>query len=473
MNKIAKELSSILGKEKVYSDELSLKLYSRNAVYMEGSTDAVVFPESIEDIRKVVKYAFKNNIKIYPQGSSSELVGSSIPSSGSIVLNFSRMNRIIEVSLLDSYVIVEPGLRLVELNNYLELSGFFFPVDPASYKTATVGGAVNSGSGGLMGAKYGNMKDWVLGLDVILPDKDATLLHLGSKTLKNREGYDLVRLIIGSEGTLAIIARATLKIIPKPKYVAIVAGFFKSFESLLETVSKIKESGYDVLLMEFVDEYTARTTAKALGIDLEVYGHMLITGIISCRESVERILSEIMSIYKERGGMKLYTAKTLEEAEEKGIFDIRRGYHPAAIKKAAEERKDYSSKPVVYTEDISIPPSRLAEAVREIRELGEKYGVEVSIAGHISDGNIHPLIWGETGVSDFEKLHDFFMDIMRIAMKYDGVVSSEHGIGLLKKDILKEAFRKRNSLKAIDIMREIKRIFDPKNILNPNKIFDL
>lgn len=473
MSNIGKELSKILGKDKVYYDKVSLDLYSRNAIYMKGVTDAVVFPESLDDVRSVVRYAYEKNVKIYPQGSSSELVGSSIPSENSIVINFSRMNRIMETSLLDSYTIVEPGVRIIELNEFLEENGFFFPVDPASYKTATVGGAINNGSGGMMGARYGTMKDWVLGLEVVLPDKNATVLRLGSKTLKNREGYDLVRLFVGSEGTLGIVTKAVLRIAPKPRYVAVIAGFFEKFSSLIDVVTEVKKGGYDVLMMEFIDEYSAKTTVKSLNLDINVYGHMLIVAVVGYRESVDKILEELSEIFMDKGARKLYKARSIEEAEEKGIFEIRRGYHPAAIKLAAEERSSYRAKPLVFTEDISIPPSRLLDAVYDIRRLSEEYGIEVSIAGHISDGNIHPLIWSEEGRHDPEKINMLFEDIMKVALKYEGVISSEHGIGLLKKNMLKKAFEYRDSVRALSLMKEIKKIFDPKMILNPGKIFDI
>jgi glycolate oxidase len=473
MSKIGKDLSRILGKDKVYYDKISLDLYSRNAIYMRGNTDAVVFPESLNDVRRVVKYEYENGVKIYPQGSSSELVGSSIPSENSVILNFSKMNRIIETSFLDSYTIVEPGVRIIELNEFLEENGFFFPVDPASYKTATVGGAVNNGSGGMIGARYGTMKDWVLGLEVVLPDKNATVLQLGSKTLKNREGYDLVRLFVGSEGTLGIVTKAILKITPKPRYVAIVAGFFEKFVSLIDVVTEVKNRGYDVLMMEFIDEYSAKATVKSLDLDIDVYGHMLIVGVVGCKESLNRILGELSEIFRIKGAKKMYKARSIEEAEEKGIFEIRRGYHPAAIKIAAEERSSPRAKPLVFTEDISVPPSRLLDAISDIRRLSEEYGIEVSIAGHVSDGNIHPLIWSEEGRHDPEEINKLFEDIMKVALKYEGVISSEHGIGLLKKKMLRKAFEYRDSTKAVDLMREIKKIFDPKMILNPSKIFDL
>ncbi len=471
-DQIVEDLKKILGGDKVSGDALSIKLYSRNAVYMQGDAIAVVFPTSTQDVSKIVRYCFEKNLRIYPQGSASELVGSSTPHGDGIIVSFVRMNRIKEKNYIDSYVMVEPGLRLVDLNEELSEDGYMFPVDPASVKSASVGGAVNSGAGGMMGAKYGTMKDWVLGLEAVLPDRDGTVLKLGGRTTKNREGYDLVRLIIGSEGTLAIVTEAILKITVAPERIVSIAGFFPTLEDLMKCVIEIKKRKLNIFIMEFVDELTAKTTIEVLKSKVKGEGAMLITSVATTDESAEKTLKNLEDTYIISGASSIYKAYSRDEAEESGIFEIRRNYYPASIKIAAGERGDVEVKPLVYGEDISVPPTKLVEAIDKIRKLGEKYNIPMTLAGHISDGNIHPVIWlSEKDEARRKAFNSLVKDIMKMAIDLGGVISSEHGIGLTKREELVMAYEVKKSLKAIDLMKKIKKIFDPKNILNPDKIF--
>ncbi len=465
VEKIVKDLSKLIGKDKVSSDPAVLALHNRDAAYLYGDSRAVVYPESLDDIRKVVRYCFKNDVKIYPQGGSSELTGSSIPREDGIIMSFIRMNRILEYSPIDRYVVVEPGLRLIELNEFLDRDGYFFPIDPASIKSATVGGAVNTGAGGLKGFRFGTMRDWVLGLEIVLPDEEATVLKLGSKTFKSREGYDLTRLIIGSEGTLAIVSKAILKFMRKPGDIVSVAAFFDKLQSLMEAVLNLLGSGLDIIIMEFVDANTVEMVKSHRDISLEGSGHMLIVGSLVKGLNREDIAKEIVGRIVEKGGKNIHYAYDMKEAEKKGIYSIRRGFYTTLIERASRE----TANPILYIEDISVPPSKLPKVVAEIEEIIEKYGIPTGLAGHIGDGNLHPTMY-ITDSSDEEKLKRMGEEIMMVALKYDGVVSSEHGIGLMKKDMLRKAFQHRGSEKALDIMHEIKRIFDPKNILNPGKV---
>ncbi len=471
MNRHIEELIKLLGEDKVSTDPITIKLYSKNAVYYEGSALAVVFPESTVDVSKLARYAYENDLKIYPQGSASEIVGSSTPREDGIVVNFMRMRKIKEINYVDSYVVAEPGVRLIELNNVLRRDGYMFPIDPASIKSATVGGAINSGSGGMMGAKYGTMKDWVLGLEVVLPDEDGTVLRLGGKTTKNREGYDLIRLIVGSEGTLALVTESTLRITLAPERVVTVAGFFGDLEDLMACVVEIKKSKLDVLIMEFVDDATAKMTVETLGSKVVGEGHLLITSVSTVDEAAERVRDALVHIYDEAGANKIYSALTMEEAEDMGIFDIRRNLYPASIKMASLGLRDDEEKPYIFVEDISVPPTKLVEAVRRLRNISDKYGFPMVLGGHVGDGNLHPVVWIRESERDkMEQFNKFVLDIMEMAIELGGVISSEHGIGTVKKDGLIMSFRSKNSLKALRLMHEIKKIFDPKNILNPDKM---
>jgi len=468
---VVKDLQKILSPDKVDDDELVVRLYSKDAVYFESNALAVIFPTSTEDVSKVVRYAYKHDLKIYPQGSASEIVGSSTPGEDGIVISFDRMNKIKEVNIVDSYVVAEAGARMLDVNNLLAAKGYMFPVDPASIKAVTVGGAVNSGAGGMRGAKYGTMKDWVSGLTVVLPDEEGTVLRLGGKTAKNREGYDLVRLIIGSEGTLAVVTEATLRIVPQPESLATAVGFFPTLEDLLNTVINIKESKINPFIMEFVDADTVKMTMKAVGSKIKGEGHYLLVSVDTAPEATNRVLSQLEEIMRKNNVTAVYTARTMAEAEAEGFFDIRRNYYPASIRLAAEGLKDPNSRMYVYVEDISVPPTKTIEAVRRLRELEKKYGIPMTLGGHISDGNLHPILWFyDYEKEKKEKFEDMVLEIMEVAISLDGVMSSEHGIGTTKKEGLARQLEAKDSLKALDIMRQIKRAFDPKGILNPGKV---
>lgn len=464
VKRVVKDLTRLIGRDKVSSDPAILALHNRDAAYLYGDANVVVYPESTEDIRNVVRYCYKHDIKLYPQGGSSGLTGSSIPWDDGIILSLIRMDRMVEYSPIDRYIIVEPGLRLIELNIYLDRDGYFFPIDPASIKSATVGGAVNTGAGGLKGFRYGSMRDWVLGLEIVLPDEDATVLKIGSKTLKSREGYDLTRLVVGSEGTLAIVSKAILKIMRKPGDIVSISAFYRDLDDLMKVVLDLMESDLDIIIMEFVDRETVEIVKSYWDIPLEGSGNMLIVGVVS-KDKPDVAAKKLIEYMLGNGGMDIYYAYNLEEAERRGIYSIRRGFYPALIEKASRE----STNPIIFIEDISVPPSHLPEVVKEIEGIINRYGIPTGLAGHIGDGNLHPTMY-ITDRRDMEKLIDMGEEIMRVALRYDGVISSEHGIGLRKKKMLREAFKYRDSVKALDIMHRIKEVFDPKRILNPDKV---
>ncbi|MGB9830733.1 MAG: FAD-binding oxidoreductase, partial [Fervidicoccus fontis] len=363
---IAKDLSSIVSDGNVITDESTIKVYAKNASHMEGNAIAVVFPNNTEEVSEIVKYCYKNNIKIYPQASASELTGSSLPREDGVIVSFERMNKIKNINILDSYVVVEPGVRLYDLNLELSIYGFMFPIDPASIKIATVGGAINTGAGGMRGVKYGTMKDWVNELEIVIPNEYGTILKIGCKTSKCRQGYDLVRLIVGSEGTLALVTEATLKITPLPENVITLAAFFDDIEGLVNALLEIKKNKLDILIMEFVDDKSVELTLKVLKINIAGNGHYFVTSIITSPESSERVLSLVENILKRNGAKNVYKAKTLDEAESEGIFDIRRNYDIGLRDLVVKMRKNPASKIIDYNEDISVPPSKLPEAVRRI-----------------------------------------------------------------------------------------------------------
>ncbi len=465
--RIPEDLRKLLGKDKVIDDPEIVSLYAREPSGISSEALAVVFPENVKDVSKIASYAYKNGVLIYPQGSTTDLVGGAVPEPKGIVVSFERMNRIINVSILDSIVDVEVGVRLGDLNVELAKHGYMFPIDPGSVNITTVGGAVNSGAGGLRGAKYGTMRDWVLGLTIVLPDEAGTVMRVGCRTTKCRQGYDLVRLIVGSEGTLALVAEATLKITPLPETMATALAFFSTLENLFEAYREIKSSGVQPLVMEFMDYETAKLAGEASKSPINVEGHMLLVSVDCNFEAVERVESWLRRVMEKNGALKVYTSKTIEGAEP--LFTIRRSLFPAQVAMAS---KLYPGrKKIVYMEDIAVPPSKLLEAVTAVRRISEEKGLKVSIGGHVGDGNLHPSV--AFPVDDEivkKKVLEWEFEVSKTAVELGGTVSAEHGIGLRKKEFLKMEMEKLGSLKALEIMKGVKKVFDPKGILNPGKV---
>ncbi len=466
--RVAGELEKLLP-GRVSRDPAILRIYAREASGVEGAPWAVVFPESPGDVSRLLAHAYRREYPVYPQGSATSLAGSAAPLEGGVVLSLERMRSIKSVSVEDYTVDVEPGVRLAEVNLALSTTPLFFPIDPGSVKVATVGGAIASGAGGMMGARYGTMRDWVLGLTVVLPDEKGSIVRLGCRTLKCRQGLDLVRLIVGSEGTLAVVIEATLRLAPRPEATPTMLAFFPSEEAALEAALDVRRRGMDALLLEYMDVETARLAAEARKAPVKVEGYMLLASIASTRESRGRHLAELEEIARSRGAESIYRAASLEAAEEKGLLEVRRGLFAGQI--LAGRRRFPGRRIHVLIEDIAVPPSKLSLAASMIRAAAAEAGLPVGIGGHVGDGNLHPSIAfpldDPSAAEAAWRLHE---EIGRIALRLGGTVSAEHGIGVEKKGLLERELEHLGAAEALRLMRGIKRVFDPKGILNPGKV---
>ncbi|MEB3859693.1 MAG: FAD-binding protein [Desulfurococcales archaeon] len=461
-------LERVLGRGKVYREPEIVSLYSREASGLRGESWAVVFPEGERDVSSILSLAFKYEIPVYPQGSATSLSGSSVPSGG-IVVSLERMNRVREVSVLDSIAVAEPGVRLGDLNLALSRLGYMFPVDPGSVSAATVGGAINSGAGGMRGAKYGTMRDWVLGLKLAIADERGSVLRIGCRTLKCRQGYDLTRLIVGSEGTLGIVVEANLRIAPAPETVVYAAGFYDSLEPIVEALRILKEQGTQPLVAEFMDQETASISASRVGSPLKPLGHMLLLGVEATRESASRVAEELESALESSGARGVVVAEDSSVEGEMKLLEVRRGFFAASIE--ALRRRLGKRDIMVYIEDIAVPPSRLPQVYEEILGEARERGLHVVTGGHIGDGNLHPTIGFDPGdPRERARVEEWYTRVMEIAVRNGGTVSAEHGIGTLKKRGLLMELEYRGSEKLAEIMEAIKRAFDPKKLLNPSKV---
>ncbi len=411
---------------------------------------AVFFPKDEDEVVRIVRFAKKNRLPIIPWGQGTSLTGAVSCDKNCILVDLSKMNKILEINDIDWYVRVQPGIKLIDLFEELEKKGFMLPPDPASFFLCSVGGAVAESSGGMKGVRHGSFREWVLSLRVVLPNGEV--IKVGEPLRKNRAGYDLVHLFVGSEGTLGIVTEIWLRIIPIPKRkMVMIAAMLKDFESAGEVIVGLRKNKILPELSEYVDADVVKALNKHLSANLkETEGGMLLISIEE--DSVDDVLKVLEG--------KAVDIKIAEGEEAEKLYSLR---SQAAIAVKAESNK------VFYAEDIVVPVSKLPEAIRRLREIGEKYNTKFYVISHIGDGNLHPNIIIEDKVAR----ENAFEEIARMAIELGGSVSGEHGIGVQKAKLMAEQIVKHNGVSVLDLMYQIKKLIDPDDIMNPDKYVEL
>lgn len=446
--------------EKVSTDRVDLLLHNKDATLIEGTAIAVAMPTSTYDVSEIVKICYKYGVPIYPQGSLTSLTGASVPQGG-IAMDLSKMNKIIEVNPLDNYVVVEAGVKIDELNEYLKSYNMFFPIDPASAKSATVGGAIATNAGGMRGFRFGTMANWVLGLEVVL--SNGKVIRIGGKTLKRRQGYNLVGLFVGSEGTLGIITKAILKITKLPEGIVRIIATFPSYKEIARAALELR-ANFNPLIVEFIDSELVSLISQYTNVKIPIHpGFVMIVDIDGSPASLPEKANKVMELFKSLGAIDVKWSMDPEEMEK--FYELRRALYPAEL----NLRSKYSLN--MMLEDLIVPPTRVLEFFEKIYALSKDMGLKISLGGHLGDGNIHPSIYYSS--SEESKVKEFHEKICKIAVELDGGISAEHGIGLVKIDALKSELEMLGSEYALDIMKGIKKLLDPKNILNPGKMIIL
>ena len=458
--KITNELEHILPKKNILSSIEECYVYSQdgtNGADYGLLPDVVVFPEAVEEIQSVLKFANKNKIPVVARGAGTNLVGACVPMRGGIVINFAKMDKILDINKTNMTVTVQPGVVVGDLQMKVNELGLFFPPDPSNLKVSTIGGAIAQSAGGPKTFKYGTTKDYVLGLKVVLAD--GTLMETGTSTIKNATGYHLEQLFVGSEGTLGIVAEATLKLIPKPETTRVLLAYFDDIENATASVLNMIDKNIYPSTIDFMNKKTLQTiekfhpmgllTDKEAGLIIEVDGFEI---------SMETQLMRLETVLRLSGAGEIVIANTPEEQTK--LWDGRRAAFGAAAKIS----------PDVITNDMIVPRENISKLVSGINDICDKYGLSVSIVGHIGDGNIHPQVAlnldNETDSKLYQKAKEEFYDL---TIELGGTLSAEHGIGVEKKEYLNKSV----SAESLDYMKKIKKVFDPNNILNPGKIFDL
>lgn len=456
------ELIDKLGKDIILTTKEELIPYMKDASYIKGKMPlAVCLPENADQISSILKICNKFKINVTARSGGTSLTGSSVESFDGIIISTMNLNRLLELDLSSRYVVCEPGVRIDILNTELKKHNFFYPPDPASSRASTIGGSLSTNAGGLRAVRYGATKEWVLGMEVVLPTGE--IIRTGEYTLKRSAGYDLTALMIGSEGTLGIITKAILKIEPLPETTAKIMGFYRDILSVGKSMDTIKSQGITPIIAEFMDLPTINSIKKAMGIEVPAYTqYLLMVDIDSAPEALERKLAsakDIMGKFSE-DVIVIRDQKRMDE-----IYAARKGAYSALL-----EQRDNSNQLIVIG-DVIVPSSQLADALGQIEGYARTDGLKTTLFGHIGDGNIHANIFMDNTEEGRKKMAKLQMDIARVAIRHRGSVSAEHGIGTEKNELLYEEYKERNSLYTLEVMRLIKKAFDPNNILNRGKIF--
>jgi len=452
------DLEDLLGAENTLTEKEDLLVYSFDGTASLKSLPlAVVFPQTTEDVSKTLRIAKSNSCSVSTRGSGTGLSGGSVPSSNSIALCTNRINRVLEYDRENLTLLVEPGLVTSEISELVEADGLFYPPDPSSMKVATIGGNVANNSGGLRGLKYGVTRDYIMGLEVVLANGE--IAWLGSKCVKDVAGYSMKDLFIGSEGTLGVITKILLKLIPKPESRKTLLALYDSMDDAAATVSKIISSKIIPCTLEFIDQYTLQCVEDFAKIGLPTdCGAVLLMETDGFPAQVESETSQMRAIAEEMNAREVRIAATEEEGV--ALASARRSAFAAVAR----------IRPTTILEDVTVPRDKLVEMTRFVRETAEKHQVNIANYGHFGDGNLHPTILAdERDEEEMKRVHRAMDDLIEKTLELGGTITGEHGIGLAKKQYLKQQFQDH----SYDLLKSVKRSLDPDNLLNPGKIFDV
>ena len=457
-NKHLDYFKSIVGEENLKADKAHLIAYCYDATKERFEPDAVVFPRDEQDVADILKYCNDEKIVIVPRGAGSGFTGGSLPSNGGIILSLERhMNQLLEIDMENMLGVVQPGLINMEFQKAVEEVGLFYPPDPASEHYSTLGGNVSENAGGMRAAKYGITKDYVVALRAVLPNGE--IIKAGKKTIKDVAGYNTAGILIASEGTLAIITEITLKLIPKPKFKQTYMGVFPDVNKAMNAVFKSLAAGANPVAMEFLDALCIKALKEKFPqIQLPENAGGILVGDVdgSSQAEVDSQLETLKESFANFGSTEFIIAQNDEEASK--LWFARRNASPAVT--------IYGTKKL--NEDISVPRSKLPEALEEIYKIGDKYGFNVPCFGHAGDGNIHVnvMVKDKNNEQEMKDGHKAIEEIFQLVVDMGGTLSGEHGIGLSKAPFMDIAFNEAE----IALFKSIKKAFDPNNILNPHKM---
>lgn len=452
---ILKELSAAIGKEKIEFNKNFLVAYSYDSTGQKHLPDIIVFPQNEEDVKKTVKIACRYKIPVTPRGAGVGYSGGSVPVQGGISLVFTKMNRIIKIDKNNMLAVVEPGVITHNLHMECEKIGLFYPPDPASLKTSTIGGNVSENAGGPRCYKYGVTSNYILALEGYLMSGEK--VKFGTSTIKDVSGYNLKQLIAGSEGTLILITKIFLRLIPKPEKDILVKLNFNSLRSGADFINKVIIENLFPSVLEFIDRTSIKAVYEHLNIPLKDDLNSVV--LLEFDGDISELSEKIRKLKSFINDSDILDYEIAENSEDKeNLWNIRRNISPAISK----------IKPKKINEDIAVPKGKIPDTVEFISGLSKETGIKIVMFGHFGDGNIHTNIMIDPENNEDVKKSEYILDkIFKYVISMNGTISGEHGIGISKKRFLKYQYSEIEIL----LFKKIKKIFDPENLLNPRKIF--
>ena len=450
------QLRAIVGPQNVHSAPAELIAYSYDGTHPQHPPEVAVTPATTEEVAAVMRFAYQEGIPIIGRGGGTSLSGGAIPLTGGLVLALTRMNRILEIDHVNTCAVVEAGVINGEFQARVESEGLFYPPDPSSLAQCTLGGNVACCAGGPRCLKYGVTKDYVLGLTVVLANGEV--LEWGGKLFKNVTGYNLAQLFIGSEGTLGVVTRIILRLLPLPKVRSTAVAFFPRLDDAAASVVGVMAEGILPATLEIMDQATISVVEQYLhlGLPTDVEALLLLEQDGNDGGAVEREVAAMAEVCRKHGASEVRVAK--DAAERNDLWRARRSISGALGR----------YRPSKLGEDIVVPRGQVPAMVRRIKEIGQEYGLSIPVFGHAGDGNLHPNILFDMRVpGELERVQGAAAAIFRAALSLGGTLTGEHGVGSLKKEFLEEAV----GPVSLQIMRDIKSALDPKGLLNPGKMF--
>lgn len=452
--KIKQALVEIVGEENYTDSLIDMVSFSYDASEHSHRPTCAVWSETADQVSEILKLSNREKIPVIPRGAGTGLSGMAVPIEGGIILDLSRMNSIVKISIEDRLAIVQHGVVYVDLEKALAPFGFFFPPDPASGKVSTLGGNVATNAGGLKGAKYGTTRDYVLGLQVVLPD--GRIMRTGSKAMKSVSGYDLTRLFVGSEGTLGVVTEIILKINPKPTATSTALATFDSLEDVGRAINQIMHSGIVPSALEILGRETLAAINQNTDLNLPEVDAMLLAETDGyTQEETDYQIKKVIQVFEENNAKEVKQAKTDKEVED--LWAARKSAYAVLAR----------IKTHFVLEDVTVPMTNIAELLKGIEEISKRHNIQIATFGHAGDGNLHPqILYDGYDPEQVRRMEEAIADLFQLAIDLDGTLTGEHGIGLSKAPYM----TLEHDPAAMDVMRHIKKMFDPNNILNPGKM---
>jgi glycolate oxidase len=456
MTSLAAQLRRVVGDGYVHDAPSEVVAYSYDGTFQQRRPDLAVSPGSTEEVAEVVMIAAREDMPIVARGASSGLAGGTIPERGGIILSLARMDRVLEIDTANVCAVVQAGAITLQLQEAVEKLGLFYPPDPASSRQSTLGGNVACNSGGPRCLKYGVTRDYVTGLTVVLASGE--IVRLGGRLSKNATGPQLLQLLVGSEGTLGIVTEIILKLMPLPKARVTASAAFPELAQASQAVARIMASGILPCTLELMDGTTINVVEDFLqaGLPREAQALLLMEQDGADEATARRDVEAMAVICRELGAASVHVAR--DAAERDMLWAARRAVSPALGR----------IRPNKLGEDIVVPKSQVPAMIATVGEIARRYSLPIPVFGHAGDGNLHPnILFDLRDPDEVRKVELAARDIFRAALRLGGTLSGEHGIGTLKREFMAEA----QGETVVELARAIKRVFDPRGLLNPGKLY--